>query len=83
MKSTPLLYNKCKIKCNNRNKRPRELLKKLSLHFRFLLAAFLLLCQSRMCIRDFQDRRKTAQNNSRAVALIFEQLQEQMRCYTP
>ena len=48
--------------------------KKLSLHFRFLLAAFPLACQSRMRIRSFQDRGKTAQNNSGTVALIFERL---------
>ena len=38
------------------------------------MAAFLLFCQSSMGIRSFQNRRKTAQNNSRTVALIFEQL---------
>ena len=47
---------------------------KLSLHFRFLLAAFPLFCQSRMCIRSFQNRGKAAQNNSRTVVLIFERL---------
>jgi hypothetical protein len=45
---------------------------KLSLHFRFLFAVFPLFCQSRMCIRSFQNRGKTAQNNSRTVVLIFE-----------